>query len=122
MTETLGEGVSTQTLGTTCAREFLGFSCLAGSGYACTCENVKTAVVHVTDSKAGPVLVLSLEMKQGILNTNPLVTAVDLTGYRANWTQISNGGLEHGITVQVSYQLNRQENRALKTHVEEQGF
>lgn len=121
MTEVLDGVVSTQTLGT-CAREFLGFACLAGSGYDCTCADVRSAAVQVEDSKAGPVLVLSLELLPGILNTKPLIRAVHLTGYRAEWTQIGNGGLEHGVTLRVSYQLDRPENKVLKAHVEEQGF
>ena len=121
MTETLSGVVSTQTLGT-CAREFLGFACLAGSGYDCTCADVKTASVEVEESKAGPVLVLQLELQQGILNTKPLVRAVHLTGYRVEWTQIGNGGLEHGVTLRVSYQLDRPENKTLKAHVEKQGL
>lgn len=122
MTELSGV-VSTKTLGGLCAREYLGFTCLAGSGYDCTCSDVKTAAVEVVeDSKAGPVLVLSLELLPGILNTKPLVRAVHLTGYRAEWTQIGNGGLEHGVTLRVSYQLDRPENKALREHVLEQAL
>ena len=83
MTEALGEVVSAQTLEGLCAREYLGFACLAGSGYDCTCADVKTAAVQVEDGKAGPVLALSLELLPGVHNTKPLVRAIHLTGYRA---------------------------------------
>src|SRR5262245_56366474 len=119
MTDTLTDVVSTQTLGGLCAREYLGYPCIAGTGYACTCTDVRSASVEVvTDSKGAPVLALSLELFPGILDTKPLVRALHLTGYRADWTRLSNGGLDRGVTVQVSYELNRQENRALREHVE----
>lgn len=119
MTDTLTDVVSTQTLGGLCAREYLGYPCIAGTGYACTCTDVRSASVEVvTDSKGAPVLALSLELFPGILDTKQLVRALHLTGYRADW-KMRNGGLERGVTVDVTYDLTRQENKALRSHVEQ---
>ena len=122
MTDVLTAVLSTQTLGGLCAREYLGYPCIAGTGYACTCADVRsTSAEVVTDGKGAPVLALSLELLPGILDTKPLVRALTLTGYRADW-KMSNGGLERGIVVDVTYDLFRPENRALKKRVLEQGL
>src|SRR5690349_6388059 len=111
----LAEVVETRTLGGTCAREYLGYACIAGTGYGCTCDDVATLTSEVVRDEKGAALVLSIELTRYVHDTKPLIAAIGLTGYRADW-KVAGGTVEHGVRVRVEYDLYRAENRRLRQH------
>jgi len=92
-----------------CPRQLLGLACITGE-YACLCELVDSSRLETTVNMGGqPALVnLTLNSKPGTGDLQAVMSAIDLTGYRANF-DVS------GRSVVVSFDLRRPENAPLRT-------
>lgn len=90
-----------------CPRILIGLVCMA-SDYPCVCGLVDTSKVETASREGRGAIVLTLNLRPGIGQPEAVMAAIDLTGYRADFTVSRN-------FVVASFNLRRPQNAELRS-------
>lgn len=99
-----------------CPRVLIGLLCLEGQ-YPCICQGLATTGVKTEQDGKGSALVnLEFSLQRGQNEWRHIRRGLEMTGYRADYKVSGPATAVSGIRVVASYDLNRPENRNLRTY------